>query len=255
MSADDEARTLLKDVMTPKRRARVRLAEPLRDAQSFEIDTPAGKIAAWRLGEGPAVLLVHGWQDDNALWSPLIQALSELGIATVALDLPGHGHSQGDQCTPIGAAAAIQAIAAQLGPIDSVVTHSFGGPATSIAMRNGLNVRRAVLIASPRGRNKRWFHVAEERGISEAVVERARELYAADVGEAQAKFDLAEIAKGFKAEALILHSLDDDAVEWDNAQAIADAWPGAELVLCDGLGHRMIAQDRAIIDRVVQFVA
>ena len=61
MSLDDEARALLKDVMTPKRRARVRLAEPLRDAQSVEIDTPHGKVAAWRLGEGPAVLLVHGW--------------------------------------------------------------------------------------------------------------------------------------------------------------------------------------------------
>lgn len=255
MSLDDDARALLTDVMTPKRRARARIAEPLRDAQSFEVDTPHGKVAAWRLGEGPAVLCVHGWQDDNALWSPLIQALSELGMAAVALDLPGHGHSQGNQCTPIGAGEAIKAVAAQLGPIDSVVTHSFGGPATSIAMNNGLNVRRAVLIASPRGRNKRWFHIAEQRGISQAVVERARELYAAEIGAAQAKFDLAEVAKGFNVEALIIHSLDDDAVEWDNAQAIADAWPGAELVLCDGLGHRMIAQDRAIIERVVQFVA
>lgn len=255
MSLDDEARALLTEVMTPKRRARVRLAEPLRDAQSFEIETPHGKIAAWRLGEGPAVLCVHGWQDDNAIWSPLIQALSELGIATVTFDLPGHGHSRGDQCTPVGAAAAVRAIAAQLGPIDAVVTHSFGGAATGIAMMEGLAVRRAVLIASPRGRNRRWFHIAEESGISEAVVERARELYAVDVGEAQAHFDLAEVAKGFKAEALIIHSLDDDAVEWENAQAIADAWPGSELVLCDNLGHRMIAQDRGIIERVVQFVA
>ena len=255
MSLDDEARALLTEVMSPKRRARVRLAEPLRDAQSFEIDTPLGKIAAWRLGEGPAVLCVHGWQDDNALWSPLIQALSELGIATVTFDLPGHGHSQGDQCTPVGAAAAVRAIAAQLGPIDAVVTHSFGGAATGIAIMQGLDVRRAVLIASPRGRNRRWFHIAEERGISDDIVNRARELYADDVGEAQARFDLASVAQNFKAEALIIHSLDDDAVEWENAQAIADAWPGSELVLCDGLGHRMIAQDRGIIERVVQFVA
>lgn len=255
MSLDDDARALLADVMTPKRRARPRLAAPLHDAQAVEIDTPHGKVAAWRLGEGPAVLCVHGWQDDNALWGPLIQALSERGVAAVTLDLPGHGYSQGELCTPISAAAAIQAVAARLGPIDSVVTHSFGGPATAIAMSSGLDVRRAVLIASPRGRNKRWFHIAAERGIAEGVVERARELYAADVGEGQARFDLAEVAKGFKAEALIIHSLDDDAVEWENSQAIAEAWSGAELVLCDGLGHRMIAQDRAIIDRVAQFVA
>jgi pimeloyl-ACP methyl ester carboxylesterase len=238
--------------MTPKRRARPRLAEPLRNAQDFEIETPAGKIAAWRLGEGPAVLLVHGWQDDNALWSPLIQSLADAGVASVAFDLPGHGFSHGDQCTPSRAAAAMEAIAAQLGPIDAVVTHSFGGPVTGFALLNGFSARRIALIASPRGRNKRWFDFAEERGIPQEVVHRARELYAADTG-LHAAFDLAAVAN--PAKTLVIHSMDDDAVEWENGKAIAEAWPSAELVLCDGLGHRMIAQDRGIIERIVSFVA
>lgn len=252
MSIDDEARALLNEVMTPKRRARQRLAEPLRGAQSVEIETPAGKIAAWRLGEGPAVLLVHGWQDDNALWSPLIQALADIGVATVTFDLPGHGFSGGDYCAPSGAATALEAVAAQLGPIDAVVTHSFGGPVTGFALLNGFAPRRIVLIAPPRGRNKRWFDFAEERGISEEVVHRARELYAAEAG-LRASFDLAEIASPI--ETLVLHSMDDDAVEWENGEAIAQRWPNAELVLCDGLGHRMIAQDRGVIERIVGFVA
>lgn len=253
MSIDDEARALLSEVMTPKRRARPRLAEPLREARDFEIETPLGKVAAWRLGVGPAVLLVHGWQDDNALWSPLIQALADMGVASVTLDLPGHGFSQGDLCSPAGAAAAIAAVANELGPIDAIVTHSFGGPATGIALMNGLNARRVVLIAAPRGRNRRWISVAEERGVPEEVVERARELYAADVGSQYASFDLAAVA--YPAETLVIHSMDDDGVEWENGQAIADGWPNAELVLCDGLGHRMVAQDRAIIERIVSFVA
>jgi len=252
MSLDEQARALLSEVMTPKRRARQRIAEPLRNAQHVEIETPAGKIAAWRLGEGPAVLLVHGWQDDNSLWSPLIQSLADIGIATVTFDLPGHGFSAGDQCTPALAAAAMQAVAAQLGPIDAVVTHSFGGPVTGFALLNGFAPRRIVLIAAPRGRNKRWFDFAEERGISQDVVHRARELYAADAG-LRATFDLAEIASPI--ETLVIHSADDDAVEWENGEAIAKAWPNAELVLCDGLGHRMIAQDRSVIERVVNFVA
>ncbi len=254
MNIDEQARALLKEVLTPKRRARQRIAEPLRDAQQHDIETPAGKIAAWRHGEGPAVLLVHGWQDDNSLWSPLISALAELGIASVAFDLPGHGFSTGDYCSPPAAADAIEAVARELGPIDAIVTHSFGGPATGVALMNGFNVRRAVLIAAPRGRNKGWFRMAEQRGLSEDVVHRARELYAADVGHDRANFDLAAVAS--PVETLVLHSMDDDAVEWDdNSQVIAQQWPNAELVLCDGLGHRMIAQDRSVIERVVQFVA
>jgi len=253
LSIDDQARALLTEVMTPKRRARQRIAEPLRNAQQVEIETPAGKIAAWRLGDGPAVLLVHGWQDDNSLWSPLISALAEIGVATVTFDLPGHGFSGGDQCTPTLAAAAMQAVAAQLGPIDAVVTHSFGGPVTGFALLNGFAPRRIVLIAAPRGRNKGWFDFAKERGIFDDVVQRAREIATAESG-LQTSFDLAAIASPI--ETLILHSIDDDAVEWDdNAEAIAKAWPNSELVLCDGLGHRMIAQDRGVIERIVTFVA
>jgi len=254
MSLDEQARALLAEVLTPKRRARQRIAEPLRNAQQIELETSAGKIAAWRLGEGPAVLLVHGWQDDNSLWSPLIQSLADLGVASIAFDLPGHGFSTGDYCTPVAAAEAIEAAARALGPIDAIVTHSFGGPATGVAFMNGFSVRRAVLIAAPRGRNKGWFRMAEERGISIEVVHRARELYAADVGPERANFDLAAIASPI--ETLVIHSVDDDAVEWDdNGKVIAESWPNAELVLCDGLGHRMIAQDRGVIERVVQFVA
>lgn len=252
MSIDEQARALLNEVLTPKRRARQRIAEPLRNAQDFQIETPAGKVAAWRVGEGPAVLLVHGWQDDNALWSPLISALAEIGVASVAFDLPGHGFSEGDKCSPGLAAEVLQSVVREAGPIDAVVTHSFGGPVTGFALLNGFAPRRIVMIAPPRGRNKRWFDFAAERGISDEVVHRARELYAAEVG-LRAAFDLAEVASPI--ETLVLHSMDDDAVEWENGEAIAQQWPNAELVLCDGLGHRMIAQDRGVIERIVQFVA
>lgn len=252
MSLDEQARALLTEVMTPKRRARPRLAEPLRNAQDFEIETPDGGIAAWRHGEGPAVLLVHGWQDDNSLWSPLVSALADNGVASVAFDLPGHGFSTGAACSPLAAAQAIAAVARELGPIDAIVTHSFGGPALGLATLNGLTARRMVLIAAPRGRNKRWLKVAQEHGISEEVVTRARELYAADVGPERAAFDLAAIAH--RAQTLVIHSMDDDAVEWQNGEAIAQTWPHADLALFDGLGHRMIAQDRNVIEHIVRFV-
>ncbi|MFT3728220.1 MAG: alpha/beta hydrolase [Terricaulis sp.] len=251
MSLDDEAKQLLATVMVPRRRARPRIAEPFRDAQDFQVETPKGKLAAWRLGTGPAVLLVHGWEDDNALWGPLATALYGMGIAVVAFDLPAHGFSEGDGCSPFFAADAIKAVAAQLGPIDAIVTHSFGGPATGIALSRGLDVSRAVLIAPPRGRNRRWFKVAAEKGIPIEVVKRAREMYVAENGP----FDFVEVAPTLKPRALIVHSADDEQVDWGQGRALADAWPGAEFVMCDGLGHRLIAQDASVIQRIVDFVA
>jgi pimeloyl-ACP methyl ester carboxylesterase len=145
----------------------------------------------------------------------------------------------------------IKAVAAELGPIDGVVTHSFGGPATGIALTRGLEVGRVVLIAPPRGRNRRWSKLAEERGIAKDVVARAREIYAEENGP----FDFADVAPRLKPQALFLHSADDEQVDWAQGRAVADAWPGAEFVLCDGLGHRLIAQDADIIRRIVSYLA
>ena len=53
---------------------------------------------------------------------------------------------------------------------------------------------------------------------------------------------------------VLVCSMDDDAVEWQNGEAIAQTWPHAELALFDGLGHRMIAQDRNVIEHIVREV-
>ena len=118
------AREFMQNLGHPRRRARPRIAPGLMDAEHRMIDG----IAAWRLGEGPAVLLVHGWEDDNSLWTPLIDALAPYGRAVVALDLPGHGFSEGDRAPLLLSAAAIAKVADAFGPIDAAVGHSFGCP-------------------------------------------------------------------------------------------------------------------------------
>ncbi len=44
-------------------------------------------------GEGPAVLLVHGFPDSNSIWRNQIPALVEAGYRVIAPDLRGFGES------------------------------------------------------------------------------------------------------------------------------------------------------------------
>ncbi|NWG54941.1 MAG: alpha/beta fold hydrolase [Hydrogenophilaceae bacterium] len=251
---DDPAEQFLAAMMRPRRRAHPRVAEPLRDLDAVEVKTDAGSVAAWRLGEGPAVLLAHGWEDDHSLWTRMILALAERGRAVVALDLPAHGFSDGEACLAPDAARALVATAAQLGPVDAVVAHSFGGPSSALAMTQGLAVERAVFIAAPVGMRRRWGRLAAEWGVSDEIVERARRLYEARE-PAAAAFDVREAAKTMTARALFVHAIDDEQVPYAGAEEAAAAWPGAELLLVDGLGHRLIAQDPEIIARIADFVA
>ncbi len=261
---DAEAKALLEEAARPKRRVRPRLARRLADAQDLEVDTPNGPVMAWRLGDGPATLLVHGWEDDNALWSPLIDACADIFRAVVVLDLPGHGFSPAEAHSVESAGEAVVAVAKALGPIDSIVGHSFGCPASIYALSHGLTVNRAVMISSPMPRTKgqgdedwsrRWKDRQLDRGADPEVVDRAAEMMMEEWhgrASGQALVE-AEIPK-MTAKALILHSMDDEQCPFGNSREMAARWPGSELFPMDGLGHRLIAQDPEVIARVMAFV-
>jgi len=261
---DAEAMALLEEAAKPKRRVRPRLARRLADAQDLEVDTPNGPVMAWRLGDGPASLLVHGWEDDNALWSPLIDAFADIYRAVVVLDLPGHGFSPAETHSVDSAGEAVVAVAKALGPIDSIVGHSFGCPASIYALSHGLTVDKAVMIASPMPRTKgrgeedwsrRWKDRQLERGADPVVVDRAAEIMAKEwEGKAGGHAMVEAEIPGMTAQALILHSMDDEQCPFGNSQEMAARWPGSELFPLDGLGHRLIAQDPEVIARVIAFV-
>ena len=64
-----------------------------------------------------------------------------------------------------------------------------------------------------------------------------------------------ENARGLSAPALIIHDRDDRDVPWQSSERLAQAWPGAELLYTQGLGHRRILRDPALLQRVVDFIS
>jgi pimeloyl-ACP methyl ester carboxylesterase len=64
------------------------------DAQEIRLDTPQGGLAglAWRRRDAPRALCLHGWLDNAASFVPLARLFGHLDL--VAIDLPGHGHSE-----------------------------------------------------------------------------------------------------------------------------------------------------------------
>jgi len=53
---------------------------------------------------------------------------------------------------------------------------------------------------------------------------------------------------------LIVHDRGDREIPWRDGAALATAWPGAELKLTDGLGHRRILSDPDVIAAALAFV-
>jgi pimeloyl-ACP methyl ester carboxylesterase len=111
------------------------------------------------LGEGPLVLLVHGWPQFWWSWRHQLTALAEAGFRAVAMDLRGVG---GSDHTPRGydpanLALDITGVIRSLGEPDAaLVGHDWGGflAWTAAAMRPAL-VRRLAVVSAAHPRRMR----------------------------------------------------------------------------------------------------
>jgi pimeloyl-ACP methyl ester carboxylesterase len=251
----DEVQAFLRVNVVPKRRAEPRLAPALESVEKQVVPSSQGGLAAWRVGEGPAVLLVHGWEDDNSLWAPLIDALVERDRALVVFDLPAHGFSEGEWGLGPQAADGLAAVAAALGPIDAVVAHSFGAGGVMLAMSEGdLTVDRLVLVAPPLRTGNRWLRYAERLGVSEDVAFAAQAIYEERIGPARASFDFRGELTDLDVDLLMIHSADDERFALSDSEEVVRKCRRGELVVVEGLSHRRTARDPGVVARVAAFV-
>src|SRR5262245_8871266 len=106
------------------------------------------RVAAWRWGHGPTVLLVHGWEGRGSQLGALVEPLLRAGLSVVAFDAPGHGDSPGRRLYLADLADCIADIARAVGPLHGIVAHSFGAAAVLLAHQRGaVDARRNVMIA------------------------------------------------------------------------------------------------------------
>lgn len=105
-------------------------------------------VATLTVGEGPTVLLVHGWTGFKESWGPLMPALAAAGMRAVALDLPGCGATPRGRRglhTPAGLADALGRVIEDEGAA-GVVAHSFGAQVAVLALRQASRTAPMALI-------------------------------------------------------------------------------------------------------------
>jgi len=214
-----------------------------------------GRVAWTREGAGLPVLFVHGWDGSPRDFSTLIPLAVQAGGESIALDLPGHGFSDGETLTPEAGAAAILAVAeaANRGrAFAAVIAHSFGCVATTLALEQGLKAHALVYFAPPVRQIDQFRRHAPKFGLSpEEVEEVLRRLQ--ETRPSMRSMDLAEKARGRSEPLLLICSDDDEMTPLSGSREVAAAWPGARLLEAEGLGHNMTLRDRALAEAAIRF--
>jgi len=238
----------------PRRRPRSPVAPPPGEPRQWPRRGLVGEAWAGPTPDAPTVLLVHGWGGRRTQLSSFVQPLREAGFAVVAFDAPGHGDSAGSTLSLPIFARAIRHVARTLPPLAAIIAHSFGGPASALAIRDGLVVPRFVTIGSPADPSQ-WFEgFCRQLGVSAALRPRVQAAIEAQVGFGMGELAVEVIGPGMRTTALVVHDEEDAEVAFADSQRLVAATKGANLVT-RGLGHRKILRDATVIGEVVRFVA
>jgi pimeloyl-ACP methyl ester carboxylesterase len=241
--------------LTPRRR---RLpptpGAPGLTAERLRIHSDAEELAVWAWGQGPVVVLAHGWNGTAAQLSSFIRPLVDAGFRVAAYDQPAHGHSSGRTASVPRMALALKSIARAVGPLHAVVAHSLGATATAFALFDNLPAGRAVLLAPPAEPVHFTRRLAHALGLSAVRTEGVLAEVQRRIGVHLESLDVRRIAHWLRAPALIFHDTQDREVPFAHGRAIAEAWPNARLVPLERLGHTRMLSDAAVVQKTVDFV-
>ena len=234
-----------------------RRSSPRRGEREVLESAKGSRIAGmqvWSWGEGPIVLLVHGWNGRSTQLGGFVSPLVARGYRVVAFDALGHGDSDGTQSSLPEFANCIRQVVDELGGVYAIVAHSLGGAATTYALAYGLDAERAVFISPPADPREFLKVFAAALGINDDVRERVLQRLERRLGVPMEEMRAQAIAPRMEIPLLVVHDRDDKEVPYSVGRGIASQWPSAELIITEGLGHQRILGDPNVRDTAVRFV-
>jgi hypothetical protein len=255
VAPDTAAKVAKRLLFTPPRAvARDEARSVLDRGKRFVLDVEGQRVIGYEWGKGPAVLLVHGWGGRSGHMSALVDPLVAAGFRAVAIDMAGHGESQGRLSSLVHFTSAIERASALFQPMSGLVAHSFGAAACTYAMSRGLMCERVVFFAPPARFESLWARFRAGVGVSPKVwraVVHASEVWL------NLRFDsIAPIgfAPRMTAALLVLHAPDDREMLYEEGVELVSRWPNATLQPAEGRGHLRILRDSECVARAIAFL-
>jgi len=228
----------------------------LASAQRLTLTHRDRPLAVCSWGEGPTVLLVHGWHGRGAQLGAFAAPLVTAGYRVLAFDAPAHGRTPGHATDLPEVSEALLTVANAHPPLHGVIAHSFGTVATLHAITQGLAPQRMAALCAPSSIEFLMESFAARLELPASVMAVHRRLMEARFGaDLWRRFSPTEVAHRLDIPALLVHDKQDHDVPFQEGEALARVWPGASWLPTQGLGHRRILRDPDVIARVVAFMA
>ena len=225
---------------------------------NYRLPFDGGELAVttWG-GNGPAVLLMHGWGGSRAQMTGFVDPLLFAGFRVIAYDQPAHGDSTGKTTNLLEIAPTMDLIAKEEGNFHAVISHSFGTLITSYALveRNLPPPARLVYFGAFNQLLESLPRFQVLAGLSDEIMDGLRAMIYENFGKEVLDAITNELlTPQINIPALMFHDIADNVTPVEDSRAIARVWKHAQLFETEGLGHRGALQSENIHEQVVKFL-
>ena len=242
---------------TPRRRP---LSEAqmsaMEKAERFRLQVHDKSVACWKWGQGPSILLAHGWNGKGVDFHRFIEPISAAGYSAIAFDAPGHGDSEGRTSSYFQFTDTVRAVLnSEKGKsLCGIVAHSVGGSAAINAVdKEGLCVKM-VLVAPALKLKEMLYGIFDRYGIPGEIYRSMIADYERRYGYDLERDNPYDLAGRIQSEVLIVQDEYDELVSFRDAERLAGEQPHVSLFATKGLGHNGIMLDSAAIDKAIAFL-
>jgi pimeloyl-ACP methyl ester carboxylesterase len=213
------------------------------------------KIVVYSYGNSnKKILLVHGWSGRGTQLVKIADAFLENGYSTISFDAPAHGKSETKTTLMLEFIESVLEIEKKYGPFEFAVGHSLGGMSILNAIKQGLKVKKAVVIGSGNSVINIVNTFVEKIGLPNKVAVIMRNNFEKKYHFEMESFSAYEAAKEVHVPVLVIHDADDEDIPVAEAYHLAENLINKEILITNNLGHRKILGDAAVLHKIVEFL-
>ncbi|MFD1604959.1 alpha/beta hydrolase [Flavobacterium artemisiae] len=200
------------------------------------------------------ILLVHGWSGRGTQLFKIADELLQNGYSTVSFDAPAHGKSEGNTTIMSEFIASVLELEKQFGPFEIAIGHSLGGMSVLNAIKDGLQVNKAVIIGSGDIVQDILDEFILKLKLKKDIGNHLKDLFEKKHQVKMDDFSAYRAAQKIKIPVLVIHDNDDPEVPVKAGVHIHQNLENGSLFLTEGLGHRKILGNHNVIKKILAFI-
>lgn len=199
-------------------------------------------------------LLVHGWSGRGTQLVRIADELLKNGFATISFDAPAHGKSKGNASIMTEFIAAILELEKQYGPFEYVIGHSLGGMSVLNAIKQNLQVKKAVVIGSGDIIQDVIDDFISKLEIHPKFGLLLKDHFEKKFGGKMDDYSAYKAAEQIEIPVLVIHDTEDVDVPVKAAYHIQKHLKHSELIITTGYGHRKILGNEEVVQKIISFL-